>query len=253
VQLEDLFRAAQILQPVAAQIGQLRARRQPVAHQRSRRLRHQHLAPIGDRCHPGGPVHLQAHQATGRLLRLTAMHTHPHPNLLPAGPGMDPDRLLHLQHRRHTRPRRGEHGKERIPLRIDFRAAVRGQRRPDQRVMPSQHLRVDAPTQPPQQRRRALNIGKQKRESLHGQSVEGAGQEAAAASRHTIRQDPTRIASAADRLAGHPHGGHRSLTPRDARIGTSGRACRQVPEVRSQSQNRRSARGWAKNRVTLCS
>ena len=46
-----------------AQIGQRRARRQPVPHQHRRRLRHQHLPPVADRGHPGGPVHLQAHQA----------------------------------------------------------------------------------------------------------------------------------------------------------------------------------------------
>ena len=63
LQLEDPLRAAQVLQPVDAQIGQRRARRQPVPHQHRRRLRHQHLPPVGDRGHPGGPVHLQAHQA----------------------------------------------------------------------------------------------------------------------------------------------------------------------------------------------
>jgi hypothetical protein len=57
--------------------------------------------------------------------------------------------LLHLQRRGRARPRRGEHREERIPLRIDLDAAVRGQRRPDHRVMPGQHLRVDVVPQPP--------------------------------------------------------------------------------------------------------
>ena len=52
LQLEDPLRAAQVLQPVAAQIGQRRARRQPVPHQRSRRLRRQHLPPVRGRGHP---------------------------------------------------------------------------------------------------------------------------------------------------------------------------------------------------------
>ena len=42
----------------------------------------------------------------------------------------------------------------------------------DQRVMASEYLRVNVFTQPPEQRRRALNVGKQKRESLHEHSVE---------------------------------------------------------------------------------
>jgi len=45
--------------------------------------------------------------------------------------------------------------------------------RPDERVMVGKHLRVDAFPQSPKQRRRALNVGKEKGESLHGHSVEG--------------------------------------------------------------------------------
>src|ERR1700683_344540 len=54
--------------------------------------------------------------------------------------------------------------------------------------MAVQHLRVDPVSRPPQQRRRALNVGEQKRESLHGHSVEappGCGP----ASSHTITPD----------------------------------------------------------------
>ena len=136
VQLEDPLRAAQVLQPVHPQIGQRRARRQPAADQRGRRLRDQHLTPVGRRGHPGGPVHLQAHQARRRPRRFPAMDAHPHPDPLPARPGMVLDGLLHRQHRRHAGPRRGEHGEERVPLRVHLAAAVGGQRRPDQRVMP---------------------------------------------------------------------------------------------------------------------
>jgi hypothetical protein len=49
---------------------------------------------------------------------------------------------LHRQYRRHALPRRGEHHEERIPLRVHLAAVVRGQRRPDQRMMTGQHLRV---------------------------------------------------------------------------------------------------------------
>ena len=194
MQLEDPFRAAQVLQPVAAQIGQRRARRQPVAHQHRRRLRHQHLPPVGDRRHPGGPVHLQAHQPGRRPRRLPAMHTHPHPHPLPARPGMRLDGLLHLQHRRHARPRRGEHGEERIPLRIDLAAVVRGQRRPDQRMMPGQHLRVTVVPQPPKQRRRALNVGEQEREGLHPYSVEGRARPRACQQARHHADPPIRMA-----------------------------------------------------------
>jgi hypothetical protein len=72
------------------------------AHQHRRRLRHQHLPPVRDRGHPGGPVHLQAHQAGRRPRRLPAMDAHPHPHPLPARPRMRLQGLLHLQHRRHA-------------------------------------------------------------------------------------------------------------------------------------------------------
>jgi hypothetical protein len=39
--------------------------------------------------------------------------------------------------------------------------------------MRGQHLRVDVFPQPPEQRRRALNVGEQEREGLHTHSVEG--------------------------------------------------------------------------------
>jgi len=76
------------------------------------------------------------------------MDAHPHPDALPARPGVCVKGLLNLQHRRHAPPWRGEHREERIPLRIDLAAVVRGQRRPDQRVMPGQHLRVNPVPQP---------------------------------------------------------------------------------------------------------
>src|ERR1700689_781358 len=73
--------------------------------------------------------------------------------------------------------------------------------------MAVQHLRVDPVSHPPQQRRRALNVGEQKHESLHGHSVEappGCGP----ASSHTITPDlPTRMAPRLlTGLADHPHG-----------------------------------------------
>ena len=57
------------------------------------------------------------------------------------------------------------------PLGIDFLAVVSGQHRPDQRVVVGKHLGVETFPQPPEQGRRALDIGKQERESLHRQSL----------------------------------------------------------------------------------
>jgi hypothetical protein len=48
--------------------------------------------------------------------------------------------LLQLDHRRHARRRRGEHREERVALRIDVAAAVRGQPRPDDPVVVAPQL-----------------------------------------------------------------------------------------------------------------
>ena len=104
-ELEDPLWTPQILQPVHAQVPQRRARRKSLTHQGGRRLRQQHLAPMPGGCHPGGAMHIQAHQAGGRRRRLTGMDTHPYPDVLPCGPRMCLQGLLHLDHRRHARRR----------------------------------------------------------------------------------------------------------------------------------------------------
>ena len=144
VQLEDLFRAAQVLQPVNAQVRQRRARRERVPDQRGRRLGEQGLSPVRHGCQPGGAMNIQAHQAGGRLRRFTGMYAHPHPNMLPGGPGMCLDCLLHVQHRRRARSRRGEHGEEPVSQGVRFGAAVGGESRPDQRMVVVKYLLVGA-------------------------------------------------------------------------------------------------------------
>jgi hypothetical protein len=188
-QPEDALRAAQVLQPVHPQISQRHTRRQPVPDQHRRRLRHQHLPPVADGGQPGGPMHLQAHHAGSRPLRHPAMDTHPHPHPLPARPRTRLYRLLHRQRRRHAPPWRGEHREERIPLRVHLAAVVRGQCRPDQRVMTGQQLRVIVFPQAPQQRRRALNVSEQEREGLHVHSVEVRPSDGTAR-RHAITPGP---------------------------------------------------------------
>jgi hypothetical protein len=88
VELEDLLRASQVLQPVHTQIPQCRSRRERVADQGSRRLGQQHLTTVGDGRHPGRAVDIQAHQAGNRLRCLTGMDTHPDLDMLSGGPWM---------------------------------------------------------------------------------------------------------------------------------------------------------------------
>ena len=145
--------------------------------------------PCADRRHPRSAMHIQAHRAHGRVRRLTGVHAHPHPDALPGRPRMTLQGLLHLHHRRHARPRRRERGEEPVPERVQLPATVRGQNRPDQRVMIGQQPRVHAFTHPPQQRRGALDIGKQKRNDPRSHQLPGLAL-AAGDGGHIPRQRP---------------------------------------------------------------
>ena len=184
LQLEDLLRAAQVLQPVHTEIPQRRAGRKRVAHQRRRRLREQDLTAVRDGRHPGGPVDIQAHQAGGRLGRLTGMDPHPHPDAAPRQAMHAPrwPAASAITAATHAVGER-EHGEERVSLGIHLPAAVSGQGGPDKRVVAGKHLRIGTFPQAPEQCRRALDVGKQKRESLHGKTVEGTSRAAAADAR----------------------------------------------------------------------
>ena len=102
IELEDLLRAAEVLQPVGTQVQERHAGRERVADQGGRRLREQDLAPVRHGRHPGGAVDIQAHQTGGRLRRLTGMDTHPHPHTLPRRPCVCLQGLLDRHHRRHA-------------------------------------------------------------------------------------------------------------------------------------------------------
>ena len=231
LQLEDPFRAAQVLQPVdcpdrpAPRPAAARPAPAPPPPPTPAPAPRTRPRPPGRPGAPPGPP--------GRWPSAP-----PPRNGCPSAPAPAPRPARHApamaccicQHRRHARPRRGEHREERIPLRVHLAAVVRGQRRPDQRVMPGQHLRVNVVPQPPEQRRRALNVGEQEREGLHpSQRRRPARRRQLPAGTPSRQTRPPGWPPAADRLAGHPHGGHRSLTPRDARTGNSGRACCQAP------------------------
>ncbi len=173
LELEDVLRTAEILQPVDTEILQRRPGGKRIAHQRRRRLGQQDLAAVPDRGHPGGAVDVQADQAVRGLGRLAGVDTHPHPDVLPAGPGVCLQRLLHGDDRGQAGARRGEHGEQPVALGVHLPSAVSGQAGPDERAVIGDDLRVAACFQPPQQNGRALDVGEEERERLHGHSLEG--------------------------------------------------------------------------------
>ena len=156
-----------------AEIGKRRPGGKGVAHQGGRRLGQQDLASVPDGRHPGGPVNIQADQAGDGLGRFARVNAHPHPDALPGRPGVNLQGSLHVNDRGQAAAGRGEHGEQPVSLGVHFAAAVRGQARPDERAIVGQHLRVETLPQPSQQGGRALHVGEEKRESLHGHSLRG--------------------------------------------------------------------------------
>ena len=173
LELEDALRASQVLQLVDTEILERRPGRKGIAHQGRRGLGEQDLAAVPYRGHPGGAMDIQADQAVSGLRRLAGVDAHPHPDVLPAGPGVSLQGLLHVDGCGHAGARRGKHGEQPVSLSVHLPAAVSGQARPDERTIIGEYLRVEAFSQAPQQSGRALDIGEEKRERLHRHSLKG--------------------------------------------------------------------------------
>ncbi len=86
IELEDPFRAAQVLQLMVAEVPQRQARRQRVADQRRGGVGEQDLTAVADGGDPGGAVYIQAHQPGADPGRLTGVYPHPDPHVLPVRP-----------------------------------------------------------------------------------------------------------------------------------------------------------------------
>jgi hypothetical protein len=67
-ELEDVLRAAQILQAMHAQITQRRLRREPILNQTRRRLRQHHLAAMSRRHQPRRTIQRRTEVIPGPLL-----------------------------------------------------------------------------------------------------------------------------------------------------------------------------------------
>ena len=166
VDLEDLLGAAEVLQPVQAEVPDTGARRQRVREQGGRGGREHDLAPVRDRRDPGRAVHLEADEADRRPRGLAGVDAHADPDVLAGGPGVGPQCALHVDRRGHAGARRREHREERVALGVHLLTVVRVQAGPDDPVVIGQHPGVGVP-ELPQHRRGALDVGEQERQRLH--------------------------------------------------------------------------------------
>ena len=150
VELVDALRRAQILEPVHAQVANSRV------HERTGRLRQEHLPAVPDRGDPRPLVHVEADVSLLCQPGLTGVQPHPNANrsirqrTLAVGRGGNGIR------------RAGEGDEERVTLCIDLDAVMFGKGRPETTPMLLQRLAI-AVAELAQQPRRALHVREQQR------------------------------------------------------------------------------------------
>ena len=87
LQLKDLLRLGQILQPVLAQVEQSDPFRKTAFDQCLGLAGHDHLAAVSCRCDAGSAVYLEAHVVFADHRRLPRVQPHPHPDDRVCGQG----------------------------------------------------------------------------------------------------------------------------------------------------------------------
>ena len=114
-ELEERDRLVEVLQAVLAELGQL------AVDERPRRRRHDDLAAVARGGDAGGPVELPPGVALAGQPQLAGVQAHPHLDRRRR------ERLLTLRRSGQRLDRIGEGEQERVSLRIDLDAAVRGE------------------------------------------------------------------------------------------------------------------------------
>ena len=150
LELVDALRRAQILEPVDAQVANSRV------HERTGRLRQEHLPAVPDRGDPRPLVHVEADVSL--LCQPGLARVQPHPN---ANRSIR-QRTLAIGRGGNGIRRAGEGDEERIALRVDLDALVLRERRPQTPPMLLQRLAI-AVLELAQQPRRALHVREQQR------------------------------------------------------------------------------------------
>ena len=150
LELVDALRCAEILESVHAQVADVSV------HERTGRLREEHLAAVADGGDPGALVHVEADVSLLGQARLARVQPHPHANR-PVG-----KYALAIRSSGDRVRRAGEGDEERVTLRVDLDAVVIGEHRAEPPPMLLQRLSVVV-AKCVQQPRRALHVGEQQR------------------------------------------------------------------------------------------
>jgi hypothetical protein len=151
-------RLVDVLQVALAEREHRDARRERRPHQRTGRLRQEHVTAAAGAAETRGAHDVEPEVALLADRRLARVQPDPHVHRDPAWPVVRDVRPLHLGRRRDRVARAHEREEERVALRVDLDAVVRGERAAHEPPVIRQHLGV-AVAQLLEQRGRALDVG----------------------------------------------------------------------------------------------
>ena len=143
-----------------AEVAQRDVRRGIVAQQLPCRRRDEHLAAVSGRGDARSAVDAEADVPFAADGRLAGVDAHPHPQLLAAGPVMGGKLALPVEGSSDGILGAPEGREERVALRVDLRAVVVGESRPDDPLMVGEDGRVFL-AQLLQQPSRPLDVGEE--------------------------------------------------------------------------------------------
>ena len=163
-QLEDVLVARQAPELVLAEVDELGAVDEPVAHQLGGCVGDEHLPAGGERPDPGGPVQGRAVVVAVALERLARVDRDPHPQAEPGRPRLGQDPGADVEGGEHgvARPREDGEGGVALALGLDQAAVGPVDHLADELVVAGERVRHRVGLGLPQ-RRRALDVGEEER------------------------------------------------------------------------------------------
>src|SRR5262249_7423243 len=126
-ELEDVLRLVHVLELVLAEVAQRDVRRWIVAQQLARRLGDEHLSPVTRPGYPRRAVDAKADVTLAAVGRLARVHAHAHTEAPALWPLVRGQVALDVERRSDSVLRTAKRREERVSLRVDLPAVVRGQ------------------------------------------------------------------------------------------------------------------------------
>jgi len=167
-ELKEMIGSRHILEALLAHIAQAHAVRQMLLDKVARCLRDQHLTPVPGAHDTCRAVYIHPHISLGSQHWLARMQPHTHTHYTSFGPGVSSQSALRVNRRRDSISGTRKGYEEGISLHIDFVTAPPLECRTQQVPALREHRDV-ALTQPLEQLRRPLDVGKEQRDRPRGQ------------------------------------------------------------------------------------